>query len=54
LWQNENISIKRATLLEEEPFDNEVFHSNPGAANRHNKHAIYQAPFVQGFLRMSK
>jgi hypothetical protein len=23
-----------------------VFHSNPGAANRHNTHAIYQVPFV--------
>jgi hypothetical protein len=26
----------------------------PGAANRNNTHAIYQVPFVQRILRMSK
>jgi hypothetical protein len=30
------------------------FRFNPGAANWHNTHAIYQVPFVQHLLRMSK
>jgi hypothetical protein len=30
------------------------WNSNPGAANWHNTHAIYQVPLVQRFLRMSK
>jgi hypothetical protein len=28
--------------------------ANPGVANRHNTHAVYQVPFVQHLLRMSK
>jgi hypothetical protein len=30
------------------------FHSNLGAANWHNTHAIHEVAFVQRFLRMSK
>jgi hypothetical protein len=29
-------------------------HSNPGAANLHNTHTVYQESFVQDLLRMSK
>jgi hypothetical protein len=31
-----------------------VFHSNPGAANWHYTHAVYQVPFVRRLLMMSK
>jgi hypothetical protein len=31
-----------------------MFHSNPGAANWHNTHAIYQVPLTDLLLRMSK
>jgi hypothetical protein len=30
------------------------FRSNPGAANRHNTHAVYQVLFVYSLLKMSK
>jgi hypothetical protein len=32
----------------------EALHFNPGAANWHNTHAIYQVPLVQRLLKMSK
>jgi hypothetical protein len=31
-----------------------IFHTNPGLANWHNTHAIYQVSFVQHLLKMSR